>query len=140
MRSRPPLPQVARGRTEERMTQNGAVESFDLSGLSAAVRDEARIDANGETSWPLRSVAAAIDELSASGYVILGTDLRDYGADGRFVEVAWSAYRGSPPLGVADVQPARTEALLALDRANREAAGWRDAWVLVTWTSAQSAH
>jgi hypothetical protein len=56
------------------MTQNGAMELRDLSGLSAAVRDAVRIDANGETSWPLRSVAAAINELSASGYVILGTD------------------------------------------------------------------
>jgi hypothetical protein len=118
----------------------GAMEPRDLSGLSPAVRDEARIDANGETSWPLRSAAAAINELSASGHLILGTDLRDYDPDGRFVEVAWSAYRGSAPLGAADIQPARTEALLALERASREAAGWRDAWMLVTWTAAQSTH
>jgi hypothetical protein len=111
----------------------------DLTQLSDRVRDAARIDANAETSWPLDLTAEAINELAASGCVLLGLDLRDYDDAGNFIEVAWSAYRGRAS-GRDEIETSRAEALAGIQRALVEASNWNDPWVLVTWKVAAPTH
>jgi hypothetical protein len=53
---------------------------------------------------------------------VLGLDVRDYDADGRFVEIAWSDYDGD------DVTEARDAALSALSRGDVPGE-----WILITW-------
>jgi hypothetical protein len=116
-----------------------AMAAQDLTQLSDRLRDAVRIDANTEVSWPLGLAAQAIDELAASGCVLLGLDLRDYDDDGNFVEVAWSAHLGGGS-GREEIETARVEALAGVRRALVEASNWNDPWVLVTWKAAAPTH
>lgn len=94
----------------------------DLSFLPPDLQSGARYAPNGEVSWPASQAAAVIEALAGTGRLVLGLDIRDYQADGRFIEVAWSSYDGS------DVQDARDLALEALSRGNLPGE-----WVLITW-------
>ena len=69
---------------------DGAMTAKDVASLPHRLQASARIDANGEVSWPLDKARDAISELAKSGRVVLGLDMRDYDAEGLFIEVAWS--------------------------------------------------
>jgi len=62
---------------------------MDISALPADVQSAARIDTNGEVSWPEQQAARAIEALTVAGHQVLGLDIRDYLADGTFFEVPW---------------------------------------------------
>jgi hypothetical protein len=94
----------------------------DLGVLSDKLRSQARVDPNGEVSWHVRDAPAVLTELAEAGRVVLGLDLRDYGDDGSFLEIAWSVYEGADPV------EAREAALRALAR--EELPG---DWALITW-------
>jgi hypothetical protein len=94
----------------------------DLNVLPKSLRASARRDPNGEVSWHRDDAPVVVDALAAAGRVVLGLDVRDYDADGKFVEIAWSAYEGQ------DVIAARDTALSALARNNLPGE-----WVLITW-------
>jgi CHASE2 domain-containing sensor protein len=64
----------------------------DLSALPKDMQAAARIDANGEVSWPDSAAAAAISALADTGALVLGLDVRFYDADDRFYEIAWSSF------------------------------------------------
>jgi hypothetical protein len=113
---------------------DGAMTAKDVASLPHRLQASARIDANGEVSWPLDKVRDAISELAKSGHVVLGLDMRDYDAEGLFIEVAWSVYGGNAQMTAADIEPARVNALDAVNRAV-DFGGWREAWVLISWRS-----
>jgi hypothetical protein len=96
-----------------------------LGDLPARVRAAARIDTNGEVSWPLARVEEAIEALADTGYLILGLDVRTYAEGGAVTEVPLVDLSG----GATGPEEARDQALAAL--ANR--GGDARAWVLVTW-------
>lgn len=106
----PLVENLARGRLE------------DLARLPDPVRQAARVQSNGEVLWSVSDVAVAIRSLADAGLVILGTDVRDYDADGRFTEIAWSDHDGT------DLVEARDAALAAVQSENLPSN-----WVLVTW-------
>jgi hypothetical protein len=85
---------------------DGAMTAKDVASLPDRLRASARIDANGEVSWPLAQARDAISELAESGRVVLGLDMRDYDAEGLFTEVAWSVYGGNAQISAADIEPA----------------------------------
>lgn len=94
----------------------------DLSFLPPDLQSATRVAPSGAASWPVSQAAAVIEALAGTGRLVLGLDIRDYQADGRFIEVAWSSYDGS------DVREARDLALEALSRGNLPGG-----WVLITW-------
>jgi PAS domain-containing protein len=73
----------------------------DLSGLPAEVVETARVDDNGEVSWRDIDTGAALESLAEAGRVILGLDVRFYDADGKFYEIAWTAFRSDEKLDEA---------------------------------------
>lgn len=93
----------------------------DLSILAADLQSEARPDGN-EVSWHISRAPAVIEALAKEGRKVLGLDIRDYYADGTFIEVPWSVYNGS------DVRAARNHALEALSHGDLPGE-----WVLITW-------
>jgi CHASE2 domain-containing sensor protein len=100
----------------------------DISALPSDVRDAARIDANGEVSWPDEYAARAIEALTAAGHRLLGLDIRFYVTDGTFYEIAWSSSEAS-------ADEAKVDALKALSRTDElerpdDAVERR---VLITW-------
>lgn len=101
--------------------QTQAARDLDL--VSASVKQAAMVETNGEVLWPLAHAVEAVDALARAGHVVFGLDVREYDEDGRFVEVAWSAYDGD------DTMKAREHALAALSRGSIPGD-----WVLVTWT------
>jgi hypothetical protein len=89
----------------------------DLSQLPKEVLASARIDANGEVSWPDNEASTAIDALAAAGLMVLGLDIRFYDADGRFYEVAWTSFEPDAEKPTAlNAEEARLAALEAVDR------------------------
>lgn len=101
---------------------------MDISGLPADLQNTARLDANGEVSWPDDHAARAIEALTENGHTVLGLDIRFYLADGTFYEVPWSSSDGDPQEAQADA----LEALGRIDELERpENAVERR--VLVTW-------
>jgi hypothetical protein len=70
---------------------------MDISALPAHLQEAARIDANGEVSWPDEQAAAAIEALAAAGHRVLGLDIRFYLDDGTFYEIPWSSSEDDPP-------------------------------------------
>jgi hypothetical protein len=133
------MPRVARmlilcdGAAAAMLVDHGSMHSEDLEHISDQVRRAARDCQNGEIEWPLPLARAAVGALAAASRIILGLDIRDYDAEGRFVEVAWSEFEpgisGSLPQAV---ESSRAAALAALDRAV-EHQPWNDPWVVVTW-------
>jgi FAD/FMN-containing dehydrogenase len=78
-----------------------------LSGLPADLQLAARIDANGEVSWPDDYAASAIEALTEAGHRVLGLDVRFYFGDGTLYEFPWSSSE-------ADGLQAKADALDAL--------------------------
>jgi hypothetical protein len=99
-----------------------------LALLPADVAESAHVDASGEMWWFSEDAERAVNALADAGLVILGLDLRDYDDEGRFFEVAWSAFQ---PTGSDDVEEGRAAALAALSRPDRTGNA-----VLVTWQPA----
>ncbi|NQY58045.1 MAG: hypothetical protein HRT86_16465 [Ilumatobacteraceae bacterium] len=83
-----------------------------------------------EVMWRRADVADAIDALADAGKVVLGLDLRRVDADGRFIELAWSAFE---PTGDDDCRTGRLAALSALERVDADGRVNEFEWVLVTW-------
>ncbi|MCE4026012.1 hypothetical protein LXM50_08505 [Microbacterium sp. Au-Mic1] len=100
--------------------QTKAARDLDL--VPASVKQTAMVETNGEVLWPLAHAVEALDALARAGLVVLGLDVRKYDEDGRFIEVAWSAYDGEDPM------KAREHGLTALSRVDIPGD-----WVLVTW-------
>jgi len=115
------------------LVDHGCMHGDDLAHMPGQVRRAARDCGNGEIEWPLPLAGAAVSALAAAGRVILGLDIRDYDAESRFVEVAWSVFEpgisGSLPQAV---ESSRAAAMVALDRAFKHHS-WNDPWVVVTW-------
>jgi CHASE2 domain-containing sensor protein len=100
----------------------------DLSALPAELQQAARVDANGEVSWPDEDAAKAIESLTTVGHRVLGLDVRFYLADGTFYEIPWSSSHADPGEAQADA----LDALSRIDELERpEDAVERR--VLVTW-------
>ena len=99
-----------------------SMSADDLGVLSDDLQSLARLDANGEVSWPVRHAPSVLSELAQAARIVLGLDVRDYDQDGSFLEVAWSVYEGVDP------NEARDAALQALARE-----GLPGDWVLITW-------
>src|SRR4051812_26236185 len=83
----------------------------DLASLPDNVAGAAHVDDNGEVWWPSDEAERAVHALANAGHVILGLDLREYDAEGRFYEIAWSTFQ---PTGDDDVERSRAAALAAL--------------------------
>jgi hypothetical protein len=109
---------------DNRSRYRPSMPADDLGVLSDELRSRARVDPNGEVSWHVRDAPAVLSELAEAGRVTLGIDMRDYDADGSFLEIAWSIYDGADPV------EARETALRALAR--DELPGER---TLITWRS-----
>lgn len=90
--------------------------------LQSRIQASARVDANGEVSWPVNHAPEVIETLAENGRLVLGLDLRRYNDDGSFYEYAWSPFDGQ------NVMAARDAALLALRRDDLPGD-----WVLITW-------
>ena len=89
----------------------------DLSDLPAEIRTDARIDPTGEVSWSDSGAEAAINALTATGYVVLGVDVRFYDSAARFYEIQWSSFEpDASKAQVANVEDSRQRALEALAR------------------------
>lgn len=100
----------------------------EVHALPEEIAREARFDGS-EVMWPRPAAVDAIQALAEQGHVVLGLDLRRYEADGRFYEVAWSAYE---PSGSEDAPAGGAAALAALQRPNIVEMDGYD-WVLITW-------
>jgi hypothetical protein len=100
----------------------------DLALLPPDVAGSARVDDNGEVWWHSADAERAVNALANAGLVILGLDLREYDAEGRFFETAWSALE---PTDANDVELGRSAALAALARPDRFGNA-----VLITWRPA----
>ncbi|MFK0073795.1 hypothetical protein [Arthrobacter woluwensis] len=72
--------------------------------------------------WHLSQAPDVVAARADAGRLILGLDIRDYAADGTFMETSWSSYLGT------DIGAARAHALEAL----RQPA-LPGEWVLITW-------
>jgi hypothetical protein len=115
------------------IVEHGGMHGDDLAGMPGRVRRAARDCGNGEIESPLPLAGAAVGALAAAGRVILGLDIWDYDAGGRFVEVAWSAFEPGISASLAHaVESSRAAAMAALNRAF-EHHSWNDPWVVVTW-------
>jgi hypothetical protein len=89
----------------------------DLSGLPTELQRDARSDPNGEVSWSDACAVAAVNELTDSGSVVLGLDVRFYDAAGRFYEIPWSSFEpDTSKAHAANVEASRQDALEALAR------------------------
>ena len=75
-----------------------SMRADDLARFSDRVRDSATVLDNGEVLWPFDIVVEAINELAASGRVVLGLDAREANDEGLVTEVPISSYEptGSP--------------------------------------------
>jgi len=91
----------------------------DLSALANDLQAAARVDPNGEVSWPDATAAAAIKGLAESGAIVLGLDLRYYDANDTFYEIAWSSFEpdASKP---ADANAADAREALSSQRPQRD--------------------
>jgi hypothetical protein len=98
-----------------------------LNGLPATVRAVARVDPNGEVSWPLANVADALTALTDAGFIVLDLDTRTYDEQGQVTEIPFADYSHSP----LTPEQARDQSLAALHGYTGE----KGDWVLVTWTS-----
>jgi CHASE2 domain-containing sensor protein len=101
---------------------------MDISGLPTDLQDAARVEANGEVSWPEEKAADAVETLTAAGHRVVGLDIRFYFSDDTFHEIAWCDWD-------ADPSAARAAALNALSRID-DLAWPTDAVerrILVTW-------
>jgi hypothetical protein len=78
--------------------------------LQSRIQASARVDANGEVSWPVKHAPEVIETLAENGRLMLGPDLRRHDDDGSFYGYAWSSFDGQ------NVMAARDAALLALRR------------------------
>ena len=108
----------------------------DVSELPEGLRATARIDPNGEVSWPQSSATTAVEGLADAGYVVLGLDLRFYAADGRFYEIPFSSFEPDVAQGVAaNADAGRRAAILALAKVDAVEipADTVERRVLVTW-------
>jgi len=108
----------------------------DLTGLPDVVQASARIDANGEVSWPESLAAAAVDGLRDNGCIVLGLDLRFYYSDGRFVELAWSSFNPDESSAQAvNAEAGCRAAHEALDKIGKEPTpdGIVERRILITW-------
>lgn len=94
----------------------------DLAKLPRHVREGALIEPNGEVLWSVSDVPGAVRALAEAGLVVLSTRVRNFDADGRFTEVAWSDYSGT------DAEAGRDAALTAIQREDIPGD-----WILVTW-------
>lgn len=94
----------------------------DLSFLPVDLQTGARSASRGEVCWHLSQAPDVVAALAEAGRLILGLDIRDYAADGTFVESPWTSYTG------ADVGEARDRALEALRQPTLPGD-----WVLITW-------
>jgi len=112
------------------------MEKDDLALLPGDVRARARIDPNGEVSWPISEASHAISCLADAGFVILGLDVRWYDDQGHIHENAWSALsnadydQGLASGKAALIELGRDQALQALARERIWEFG---NWILVTW-------
>jgi hypothetical protein len=107
----------------------------DLRLLPDSVRDSARRYGNGEVGWPLGQAEAAVNALAGAGFVLLGLDLREHDAEGRFVGVPWSTFNGDEVAsGRLDRELARQAAVFAVARAMEEHGLTSTVWILATWT------
>ena len=107
-----------------------SMRADDLARFSDRVRDSATVLDNGEVLWPFYIVVEAINELAASGRVVLGLDAREANDEGLVTEVPISSYEptGSPN----DVEVARQQAVKAVGHAEA-ITGWQRPLLLVTW-------
>ena len=108
----------------------------DLSALPEEVQAAARVDANGEVSWPDSTAAAAINGLADSGVIVLGLDLRYYDANDTFYEIAWSSFQPDPSAPPAtNTADARNAALTSLAKIDEHESpdNTVERRVLVTW-------
>jgi hypothetical protein len=95
-----------------------------LSGLPTDLQRAARIDENGEVSWPDDYAASASRHSRRPGTAFSGWTFRFYFGDGTFYEIPWSE---------ADGLQAKTDALDArIDELERPAHAV-ERRVLVTW-------
>lgn len=115
------------------IVDHGGIHGDDLARMPGQVRRAARDCGNGEIEWPLPLAQAAVGALASAGRIILGLDVRDYDAEGRFVEVAWSVFEPGISASLPQaVESSRAAAMAALDRAF-EHNSWNNPWVVVTW-------
>ena len=101
--------------------------------LPKDLREVARIDANGEVSWPRADALRAIEALTTAGCVVLGLDLRSYDSNGAVLDLAWTDFQPS----IADTNSSESSRAAAVEGLRRaDAVGFHDLdWVLVTWNS-----
>jgi hypothetical protein len=113
----------------------------DLSALAKDLQAAARVDPNGEVSWPDATAAAAINGLAESGAIVLGLDLRYYDANDIFYEIAWSSFEpdASKP-AVANAADARAAALERLAKIDEQEPpdDTVERRVLITWEKRQA--
>ena len=98
------------------------VPADDLGVLPSPIQASARVDANGEVSWPVNHAPEVIETFAENGRLVLGLDLRRYDDEGSFYEYAWSSFDEQ------NVMAARDAALLALRRDDLPGD-----WILITW-------
>jgi hypothetical protein len=111
----------------------------DLSMLPQALQATARIDPNGEVSWPDDDAAMAIAALADAEAIVLGFDVRYYDADERFYELAWCSFEPDPSKpAAASAAAARDAALDALAKINENEPpeDTVERRVLITWRQA----
>lgn len=88
---------LCNGAAAAMLVDHGSMHGEDLEHMSDQVRRAARDCQTGEIEWPLPLTRAAVGALAAASRNILGLDIRDYDAEGRFVEVAWSEFEPGIP-------------------------------------------
>ncbi len=108
----------------------------DLAKLPMNGAMSARVDPDGEISWPMEIAERAIDALTAAGFVILGLNARRLDQD-RIVETVWSTFEPDDEDDDADnVARSRQAALETLTREETDEFG---SWLLINWAATESA-
>lgn len=108
----------------------------DLAKLPMNVAMSARVDPDGEISWPMEIGELAIDALAGAGFVIFGLNARLLDQD-RIVETVWSTFEpGDCDDAAAMVARSRAEALETLAREETDEFG---SWLLISWALPESA-
>lgn len=108
----------------------------DLSALPNDLQAAARVDPNGEVSWPDAMGAAAITSLADIGATVLGLDLRYYDANDRFYEIAWSSFEpDESKSAAANAAAAREAALERLAQIDQQESPEQtvERRILITW-------